>query len=274
MSVKTVGSTAIVLLIVSGFATARDLTLNEVKAAISGGKTTLIVYVGGVHENQEGDTPGEFSGGPGHDAVAIGKHNVISLYLARRIAETLGNALAYAPFPHAPMDGNKGGGTVNLRKETFEAVMRDIVTSAATPPPEGSGFKYIVLLGDHGGTGQKVLQTVAEDSERARSARGVHVFYFPVYAEAKKAEDLYLATLPGAPKACQDASKPGMCQIEADDLSEMLFIDKEHKWVRKDKMGSLAKLVSPELGKVFIEQKIKIAVDHIRDAVGGVSKDD
>ena len=65
-----------------------DLTTTEVQAALDGGKTTAIYYVGGTHQS-----------GP---AVALGKHNLLSALLARRIAETLGNALAFPPNPYAP----------------------------------------------------------------------------------------------------------------------------------------------------------------------------
>mgnify|MGYP003715952383 CR=1 FL=1 len=65
-----------------------ELTTNEVQAAIDGGKTTAIYYVGGTHEN-----------GP---AVPLGKHNLLAAHLSRRVAETLGDALAYPPNPYAP----------------------------------------------------------------------------------------------------------------------------------------------------------------------------
>ena len=58
-----------------------------------------------------------------------------------------------------------------------------------------------------------------------------------------------------------------------DDTSEVMFIDKENKWVRKDKLapddGKMGVRGDPtqasvELGKMFIEFKIKNAVTQIR----------
>lgn len=269
----------LVFMLFSGVAAAQhsvmmeDLTANEIKAAVAGGKTTFIFYVGGTHSNEEGETPGEFSGGPGLDSIAIIKHNVIASYVARRVAETLGNALAYSAFPHAPMGGNIGGGTVALRDETLAAVVRDVVTTAATPPPNGSGFKYIILLGDHGGSGQDVLEEVAEELDREWSAKGTQIFFFPVYAEAKREMVQHLAQL-DSPAMCRNTEKMNTCHIALDDIAEVMFLGKVHhgeetKWIRKDKIASsLVKLATPELGETLIEQKVKLAVDHIRSAVG------
>ena len=58
-----------------------DLTWPEVRDAIAGGKRTAIVYVGSSERN-----------GP---HMVIGKHNFVARALAQRIAEELGNALAW-----------------------------------------------------------------------------------------------------------------------------------------------------------------------------------
>jgi creatinine amidohydrolase/Fe(II)-dependent formamide hydrolase-like protein len=58
-----------------------------------------------------------------------------------------------------------------------------------------------------------------------------------------------------------------------DDTSEVMFIDRDHKWVRKDKLapddGKMGVRGDPtqastEFGKMFIEFKIKNAVTQIR----------
>ena len=78
-----------------------DLTGTEVREAIAQGKTTVIIYVGGLHENTYQTQTTEYVG-PDVDAVAINKHTLVALYQARRIAEELGNALAYYPLPYTP----------------------------------------------------------------------------------------------------------------------------------------------------------------------------
>ena len=65
-----------------------ELTTTEVQEALDTGMTTAIYYVGGTHQS-----------GP---AVVLGKHNLLATHLSRRVAQTLGNALAYPPNPYAP----------------------------------------------------------------------------------------------------------------------------------------------------------------------------
>jgi hypothetical protein len=52
-----------------------------------------------------------------------------------------------------------------------------------------------------------------------------------------------------------------------------MFVDKDHKWIRRDKLvNDTGKLgvkgdqtkATPEMGEIFINYKIKFAVDQIR----------
>ena len=156
----------LVFVLVGGVAMAQgtvmidDMTGTEVMEAIAGGKTTVIFYVGGLHENtyQAEDTKYV---GPHADAVAIDKHNVVALYQARRIAEELGNALAYNPLPYTPAGSHlkpaTAGGSIALSNETYAAVLRDMASSAIV-----SGFTDVIIMGEDGG-GQSVLKEVAEE---------------------------------------------------------------------------------------------------------------
>ncbi|MBI4475406.1 MAG: creatininase family protein [Acidobacteria bacterium] len=236
-----------------------DLTGTEVMQAIAGGKTTCIIYIGGVHENtyQAENTPYV---GPHVDAVAINKHNVVALYQARRVAEELGNALAYYPLPYTPAGSHlkpaTAGGTIALSDTTFAAVLRDMANSAAV-----SGFKHIVMMGEDGG-GQAVIRKVAEELDRDYSSKGIRVFFFPVYADANRVTAEYLKKVDGFPAECL-ANGIGGCISATTDASEILFLKKEN--VRTEKISpAIAKFVSPELGRILNEQKVKIAVDYIR----------
>ena len=84
-----------------------ELTASEIIDAVAAGKTTLILYTGGYHENMYSGKVNAVNG-PTRDAVVIGKHNIISQYLARRVAEELGNALALGVIPYTP-NGNAMG---------------------------------------------------------------------------------------------------------------------------------------------------------------------
>ena len=228
-----------------------DLTWMEVRDAIAGGKTTAIYYAASIEQN-----------GPG---LALGKHLFIAHYAAQRIAEELGNALVYPTMPYAIAGDpiKKTGhmrfpGTVSLSEETFGAVARDVAVSALA-----AGFKNVALMGDHGG-GQQTLKKVAEALNAEWSPKGVHVYYIPdLYYKEKEQMKEYL-------------TKRNMAIDEhagIDDTSEVMFIDKENKWVRKDKLapddGKMGVRGDPtqasvELGKMFIEFKIKNAVTQIR----------
>ncbi len=239
-----------------------DMTGTEVMEAVAQGKTTVIIYVGGLHENTySAENTGYV--GPQFDAVAINKHNLVAEYQARRIAEELGNALAYHPLPYTParshLKPGTAGGTVALSDSTFAAVLRDMAGSAIV-----SGFTDVILIGEDGG-GQAVIKKVAEDLDREWSSKNVDVHFFPVYSDANKLTAEYLGEMEGIPEDCL-ASGIGGCISATTDASEVLFLRKEN--VRTEKISpAIAKVVSPELGRILNEQKVKIAVDYIRSRI-------
>ena len=228
-----------------------DLTWTEVRDAIAAGKTTAIYYAGSTEQN-----------GPG---LALGKHIFIAHYTAQRIAEELGNALVYPTIPYAPAGDpiKKTGhmrfpGTVSLSEDTFGAVAREVALSAIA-----ACFKNVALMGDHGG-GQQTLKKVAEALNAEWSPKGVHVYYISdLYYKEKEQMKEYLTKL-------------NMVIDEhagIDDTSEVMFVDKDNKWVRKDKLapdnGKMGVRGDPTqastgLGKMFVEFKIRNAVNQIR----------
>lgn len=233
-----------------------DLTWTEVRDAIVAGKTTAIYYAGSTEQN-----------GP---HMALGKHNFIAHYVAQRIAEELGNALVWPVMPFGPTGdiAKKSGhmrfpGSVSVSEETFGAVAREVALSAIA-----AGFKNVVLMGDHGGD-QEPLKKVAEALNTEWSPKGINVYYIPdLYYKEKEQMKEYL-------------TKRNMAIDEhagIDDTSEVMFIDNDKRWVRKDKLapddGKMGVIGDPrqataELGKMFIEFKIKNAVAQIRSLVEG-----
>ena len=233
-----------------------DLTWTEVRDAIAAGKTTAIYYAASTEQN-----------GPG---LALGKHIFIAHYAAQRIAEELGNALVYPTMPYAPAGDpiKKTGhmrfpGTVSVSEETFGAVARDVALSAIA-----AGFKNVALMGDHG-SGQQTLKKIAGTLNAEWSPKGVHVYHISdLYYKEKEQMKEYL-------------TKRNMAIDEhagIDDTSEVMFVDKDNKWVRKDKLapddGKMGVRGDPtqasvELGKMFVEFKIKNAVTQIRSLTAG-----
>ncbi len=259
---KVGAALAAALALVSGAAAAQshsvfieDLTWPEVKAAIAGGKTTAIYYAGSTEQN-----------GP---HMALGKHNFVARYVAERIAEKLGNALVYPILPFAPTgDALKPSshmrfpGSVTLSENTFAAVAREVALSAAT-----AGFKDIALMGDHGG-GQETLGRVAAALNTELALRGVRVHYIG---------DLYYKSSDEVRAYLRVHRLPPGNHASIEDTSELMFVDKAGRWIRKDKLalGTEASGVegdprqaSAQAGKVFLDFKVDAAVAQIRRLTG------
>jgi len=223
-----------------------ELTTTEVQAAIDAGKTTAVYYVGGTHQNGAG--------------VVLGKHNLLAGHLARRVAETLGNALAYPPNPYSeagdPIERTghmRFAGTISISRETLAAVSRDVAVSALAV-----GFTDVVMLGDHGST-QSVIQQVAAELDAEWRPKGGRVFFIPVYEEG---EDRMREIL-----EARDVPRNRTTPI--DDASEMMALDRSNRWVRLDNLeDDIASVASADLGQQFIDGKVEVAVARIRELVG------
>jgi len=235
-----------------------DLTWFEIRDAIGAGKTSAIVYAGGLEQN-----------GP---HMALVKHNAIARYTAGHIAEQLGNALVYpiVPFSMAGDAAEKTGhmrfpGTVSLSSEIFLGVMRQVAQSAIS-----AGFKNVFLMGDHGG-GQAELKLAAEGLDADWKAKGVRVYYVPdVYSKSTQLMNAYLS----------ERKIPGGGHAGVAETAQVLFLDEGKKWIRADKLTAGRGLPEPttgingdpspataEMGKIFIDYKVTSAVDQIRALV-------
>ena len=234
-----------------------QMTTTEVRDAIGAGKTTVLIFNGSTEAS-----------GP---ALALGKHNYRARYLGERIAHELGNALVAPIMPFAPLtDEKRFPGSVNLSPEVFSAVNEAIVDSMAK-----AGFKYIVLMGDHDGN-QKPLEALASKLDEKYRSEGVRVLYSSAaYGKSNQEVEAYLKEH-GFP-----ASRHGGIA----DTSLLWAIDASY--VRPDKLvvgvpvptggsalalGSIGvegdpRRSSPELGKMFLDWKVKNAVTEIRELI-------
>src|ERR1700745_989110 len=109
------------------------MTWVEVKDALARGKTTALVYNGGTEQRGPQNVNG------GH--TLMGHATVIA------IAEKLGNAIA---APVLPFSGNNASatlpGTIGLPAPLFAAMNEQVAEQLIK-----TGFKNVVLMGDHGG---------------------------------------------------------------------------------------------------------------------------
>jgi creatinine amidohydrolase len=230
-----------------------DLTWPEVRDAIAGGKRTAIVYAGSSEQN-----------GP---HMVIGKHNFIARALSQRIAEELGDALIYPTLPVA-VAGNaltrtghmRFPGTVTLPPEVFFGVVRGVAQSALT-----AGFKVVALMGDHGGGQEEMALAAKELNAEARANEARVLFISDLYAKSRVQMREILAKR-GLPTNEDHAGIP--------DTSGLLALETtQGQWVRKDKIALAdAKTgvqghpehASAELGKIYNDMKVDLAVKQIR----------
>ena len=229
-----------------------DLTWPEIRDAIAAGKRTAIIYVGSSEQN-----------GP---HMVIGKHNFVARALAQRIAEQLGDALIYPTLPYAVTgDATRRTGhmqfpgSVSLPPEVFLGVLRGVGQSALA-----AGFKVVALMGDHGGGQDEMALAAKQLSAQARPDGARVLFIGDLYAKSRPMMRDILAKR-GLPTDEDHAGIP--------DTSGLLDLEKPGQWIRKDKI-SLAddktgvrghpQHASAELGKIYNDMKVDLAVKQIR----------
>jgi len=240
------------------------MTWVEVKCALAAGKTTALIYTGGVEER-----------GPQN---ANGGHNLVAHATVEAIARKLGNAIFLPVLPYTPNDAESIPGTIGITNELLAAILERIAQQAAL-----NGFQNIIIMGDHGGGQPDVYQEVAKKLDGQLSG-GARVFYCDqVYRPANDAFDHYLV---------QHGYPLGLHSYLFD-TSEMLYLDKDNTWVRRDLIPSAvgdpvvghtagdgkaqfgphspqngilgdARRSTVELGKLAIDMKVDFAVKQIR----------
>src|SRR5262245_29513163 len=133
------------------------MTWVEVKCEIAAGKTTALIYTGGVEERGPQNTNGG--------------HNLIAHATVEAIARELGNAIFLPVLPYTPNDAESIPGTIGITNELLAAMLERIAAQAAL-----NGFRNVILMGDHGGGQPQVYEQVAKKIEGNISG-GARVFY-------------------------------------------------------------------------------------------------
>jgi creatinine amidohydrolase len=140
-----------------------DMTQLEIRDALKAGKTTALIFAGGMENN-----------GP---YIVVDQHGSLVHAQCDQIARKLGDALC-APILHiAPgnPETSKNPGSIVLRPEVFKSVVQDEATSLKT-----QGFKYIYTMVDHGsssGPMTEISNTLAEQWKGS----GVRIAYVKEY---------------------------------------------------------------------------------------------
>jgi len=235
-----------------------ELTWTELRELLRSGKTTIILPIGGTEQS-----------GP---HMALGKHNARVRALSERIARTLGNALVAPVVAYVPEGGldpptahMRFPGTITLPQETFRKMLEYAARSF-----KASGFRDIVLLGDHGGY-QSDEKAVADRLNREWSATNVRVHAIDEYYRA--AQTAFVQALKSRGYRDEEiGTHAGLA-----DTSLMLAVDP--RMVRLDRLRPEAKIgssegvsgdprrASAELGQLGVDAIVAETVAAIRKAV-------
>jgi len=238
------------------------MTWPEVKAALAAGKTTAIVYTGGTEQRG----PQNVNGG----------HTLMARATAKAIALKLGNAIVMPTLAYSPNRASADlPGTIGLSNEVFGQMLTEISEQAII-----TGFKNVMIMGDHGGGQPTVFAEVAKKLDAKYSPEGKHVYFVDeVYAKAQGDFDDGLVAH-GYPRSSQ-AGIP--------DTSKMLYLGGDKGWVRKELIATAigdpirqpgeapdpnarplnngitgdGRKATAELGKRLFDMKVNYAVNQI-----------
>ncbi len=237
------------------------MTWPEVKKALESGKTTALVYNGGTEQRG----PQNVNGG----------HTLMGHATVLAIAEKLGNAIAAPVLPFSVNNASATlPGTIGITGPLFAQINEQVAEQLII-----TGFKNVVLMGDHGG-GQKELAEVAKKLDEKYAGKGIRVvFCDEVYQKANGDFDKWLA----------DNGYPLSSHAGIPDTSEMLYLGSDKGWVRKELVATAvgdpmrprgtprdpnaqrvnngiqgdARKSTPELGKRLFDMKVDYAVRQI-----------
>ncbi len=237
------------------------MTWPEVYRAIHHeGKTTALFYTGGT----ESRGPQNVNGG----------HNIMARAAVKAIALKLGNALALPVLPFTPNEASlQFTGTIGLTPDILALVLERVSEEAII-----TGFKNIILMGDHGGGQPEVYQGVAKKLEdkyaalarNENRAQDVHVYFCgDVYDKAEADFDKLLVS----------RKLPTSAHAGITDTSTMMYLQgKSGDYTRLDLLPVAVTTSGPvpsgvtgdgrqssvELGRIAFDMKVDYAVRQIQ----------
>lgn len=236
-----------------------DLTWAEVRDLVRSGPTSVIIGTAGTEQK-----------GP---HMVDGEHKFVMEYAADKIARALGNTLVAPVVTYVPEGRweNPGGhmgkpGTITLPEDRFT----ELLVSAGRSLRAG-GFSTVLFLGESGGNRNGMRAAAARLNDLWKDT--ARAFWIDDYYTKSHAEqNTHITETMGIP-AEQIGGHANLL-----DTSEMLFVNPAH--VRRNKIapgGGYANSgvsgdptrSSAELGKVFIDIKIRNAVAQIKGLMAG-----
>src|SRR5262245_29188700 len=176
-------------------------------------------------------------------------------------------------------------GTLGITDEILAAILERISEQAIT-----TGFKNVILMGDHGGGQPDVYRDVAKKLDDKYAPQGIHIFYCDeVYSKAQDDFNKYL----------EGKGFPRSGHAAIPDTSEMIYLGGDKSRVRMDRVKTAvgdpvrvrgergsgqadpnapprlnngitgdARPSTAALGKMAFDMKVDYAVKQIRQFLG------
>lgn len=227
------------------------MTWPEIRDAVAAGKTTILIPSGGTEQN-----------GP---HMITGKHNLIVAETARRIAQSLGDALVAPVIAYTPegdieaRDGHMAyPGSISISPQVFAGILDGAARSF-----QAHGFKTIVFIGDSG-PNQAPQRAVAEALQREWADQNVRVLSANEYYRPETS--LLLLKAEGGETEVSIGTHAGIR-----DTSELLAIapDGVHldrAVADRDGVSGDPRRATAERGAKLLAAKVNAAVVEIRAA--------
>jgi creatinine amidohydrolase/Fe(II)-dependent formamide hydrolase-like protein len=232
-----------------------EMTWMDVRDAIRGGKTTVIVPTGGMEPN-----------GPW---LVTGKHNHVLHANCEAIARRLGNALC-APIvkfvPEGTIEPPSGHmaspGTISMRESTFRALLTDIVHSLRM-----HGFRNVILIGDSGGN-QRGQRAVADSLTAVWTGSPVVAHVQEYYDYNKVTEHMKGRGLTDGPSDNLHDDPVITLNMLVDDPRSVRHAERVRAGKATINGVSIADRRKAEaLGREIVEYRAQVTVDAIRKAI-------
>jgi creatinine amidohydrolase len=232
-----------------------EMTWMDVRDAIRGGKTTVIVPTGGMEPN-----------GPW---LVTGKHNYVLHANCEAIARKLGDALC-APIvkfvPEGTIEPPSGHmaspGTISMRESTFRALLTDIVHSLRM-----HGFRNVILIGDSGGN-QRGQRAVADSLTAVWKGSPVVAHVQEYYDYNKVTEHMKGRGLTDGPSDNLHDDPVITLNMLVDDPRSVRHAERVRAGKATINGVSIADRRKAEaLGREIVEYRAQVTVDAIRKAI-------
>jgi hypothetical protein len=214
---------------------AEDFPGDGLKRAVEAGKTTVILSAG--------------------SSLAVENHVQVARYVAQRVAEELANALVL------PITVSPGSGTAASKGQTADAALE--IGAAVSRALAQGGFRHAVIIGDEQTTvGNSTLERIATTMDVEWQPKGVRVHYVTAH-EMRPGQGMtfngdYL-------RRWASRTIPAARRKSVEDFSELLFVDRDGKWLRDNMIPPEDRpVVSAELGRILLEQRVTSILNQIR----------